>query len=325
MKSRSWLLWLACPLLLAGCLFFGSSGIGLPDTSKEIGMAILRLRIYRVLAGFVVGAGLSCSGAVLQALLRNPLAEPYVLGVSGGAGLGAALAIILGLAGISPLLLPGMAFLLGVISLALVYALARAGGRLSIYSLILSGVIVSSVCSSLLLFLVSMAPVDGLRTVVWWMLGDLEITDAKLFHFSSGLIALALFISVLIAKELNALSLGGEMAHNVGVRTGLMTVIGLLAATVATSAAVGTAGLIGFVGLIVPHVVRGIVGPDHRRLIPATIAAGGTFLAVCDAAAHVLLLPLGPYKLPVGVVTALLGGPFFMVILYRRRRQGWVE
>lgn len=322
---RIWFIWIAAPLLVAGCVFFGSSGIGLPDVSTAPGLAILKLRLYRVMAGFVVGAGLSCAGVVLQAILRNPLAEPYVLGVSGGAGLGAAVAIIMGLTGLSALMLPAIAFVFGLISLCIVYMLARSGGRISVYSLILSGVIVSSVCSSLLMFLVSIAPVEGLHSVMWWMLGDLDVADIPVFHICALVIVISMAASWFIARELNALCLGMEMAHNVGVRTGLYTAAGLLCATVAASACVGASGLIGFVGLIVPHVVRGITGPDHRKLIPAVILSGGAFLAVCDAAARVVLLPLGPYEVPVGVMTALLGGPFFLLILHHRRRRGWID
>lgn len=312
-------------LLLAACLLFGSSGIGFPDLATSAGAAILKLRVYRVAAGFVVGAGLSCSGLILQALLRNPLAEPYVLGVSGGAGLGAAVAILTGIAGISAFLLPLTAFLFGLMSLVLVYSLAGAGGRLSIYSLILSGIIVSSVCSSLLMFMVSIAPVEGLHSVIWWMLGNLDISEPSVFHVSALFVLAACAIAVLLARDLNAMSLGREMAHNVGVKTKSVLAAGLLASTIAASACVGVSGLIGFVGLIVPHAVRGVVGPDHRRLIPYALFYGGVFLSVCDALARTMLLPLGPYEVPVGVVTALIGGPFFIMILYKKRRRGWIE
>jgi iron complex transport system permease protein len=303
-------------------MMMGASGFGLPSFDTATGRAVFFLRLNRVLAGFAVGAGLSCAGAVLQALLRNPLAEPYVLGVSSGAGLGAAIAILTGLAAYSVFVLPLMAFLCALLTLAVVYALAGSGGRMSIYSLILSGVIVSSVCSSLLMFLIAIAPIEGLHSVMWWMLGDLQVPSRSLFLVCSGLIAFGIAAVWLMAPELNALALGEDMAHHVGVRTGVAVTLGLLLATLIASAAVGLVGLIGFVGLIVPHAVRGVLGPDHRRLIPGAALAGGVFLAVCDAVARTVLAPI---EIPVGVITALVGGPFFLAILRNRRRHRWVE
>jgi len=317
LKRKS--IWLipAAPLLLGLCLLMGASGWGLPSDDN-----IFYLRMYRVLAGFVVGAALSCAGVVLQALLRNPLAEPYVLGVSSGAGLGAAAAILSGLASLATPVLPLSAFISAAITLAVVYWLANMGGKLSIYSLILSGVIVSSVCSSMLMFLISMAPDTGLHCVIWWMLGNLETYSRPLLALSSVVIAVGVAAIWALAPELNALALGQEMAHHVGVRTKLAVTIGLALATLVASTAVALAGLIGFVGLVVPHVIRSLTGPDHRRLIPAAAVAGGVFLAVCDAVARTVLAPI---EIPVGVITALIGGPFFLVILRARRKQGWIE
>lgn len=312
---------LLTPCVLALCLALGASGVGFPDIRTPAGAAVFDLRLNRILAGFAIGAALSCAGVVLQALLRNPLAEPYVLGVSSGSGLGAALAILTGAAAHGPAAIPVAAFVTGALTLAVVYALAYAGGRLSIYSLILSGVIVSSVCSSLLMFMVSIAPVEGLHNVIWWLLGNLQVESGPVFAVCAGIMTAGMAGIWLLSPELNALCLGSEMAHNVGVRAGAALAAGLLLATLTTSAAVGMAGLIGFVGLIVPHAVRALVGADHRLLVPAAAFAGGMFLAVCDAAARTVL---APQEIPVGVVTSLLGGPFFLAILYRRRRTGWI-
>lgn len=322
--KKSLIFILCSAFLLAICLMVGTysaHGFGLPALDSPI----FRLRLYRVLCGFIVGAGLSCAGAVLQAILRNPLAEPYVLGVSSGGALGAAIAIFLGLSS-SLFFLPASAFLFAGLTLMLVYTLAKAGGKLSIYSLILSGTIVSAVCSSILMFLISTAPIEGMHSILWWMLGDLGMADKNLLLICGILISAGICSSWLISKELNALSLGSEMAHHVGIRTETAIRLGLVLATVTTAAAVSLCGIIGFVGLIVPHVVRGITGPDHRKLIPATAVAGGVFLAVCDAVARVALFNYqGPVELPVGVVTAVIGGPFFLVILFKRRKRGWVE
>lgn len=316
-----WLLGLLTPLVLGGALLIGGSGAGWPDPHTELGRAILMLRLQRVVCGFVVGAGLAVAGAILQALLRNPLAEPYVLGVSNGAGLGAALVIMLGLATYSVFALPAGAFVLALATLALVHALARQHGRTSTYGLLLSGVIVSAIASSLLMLLISLATAEGLHGIIWWMLGNLQADSGALLAVGSTLIVMAFGVIWWLARDLDALTLGTEMAHHLGVPPGLVTALGLGCATLMTAAAVAMSGLIGFVGLIVPHAMRGLVGPSHRRLLPTVALAGGIFLVCCDALARTAFAPI---EVPIGVITALLGGPFFLWLL-RRRPTGWVE
>ncbi len=313
-----WLIVLSAPAILFACMLFGPSGYGLPGTDS--GAFILRLN--RVIAGFVVGAALACAGVVLQALLRNPLAEPYVLGVSSGAGLGAALAILTGLTAITAFALPLSAFIMAIATLALVCALARQGGRTSVYALVISGVIVSAVFSSLLMFLTSRAKEHELHTIIWWMLGNMGVNSVGVLRACSLIILLGIPLAWILARDLNALTLGKEMAHHLGVRTDIVVTLGLVVATLISAAAVSMTGLIGFVGLIVPHVMRKLVGPDHRRLIPLAAIGGGLFLAVCDAIARTIIKP---EIIPVGVMTALVGGPFFIAILRARRKQGWIE
>ena len=324
-KSRrvSWILILgSVPVVLFACILFGASGFGIPDTNTVVGRAILGLRVNRVVTAMLVGAALACAGTVFQALLRNPLAEPYVLGVSSGAGLGAALAILTGLGtALGVMALPVCAFVAAGLTLLLVFSVAG-GSRSSVYSLILSGVIVSSIGSSILMFLVATAPVEGLHSVIWWMLGNLQPTSPGLLAACAVVIGLGLLGTWMLAPELNTMTLGREMAHHVGVRPSVVVTVGLLLSTLVTSAAVAMAGLIGFVGLIVPHVMRSLVGPDHRRLIPVAALGGGLFLAVCDAFARTILMPR---EIPVGVVTAICGGPFFLFVLRFRRKQGWIE
>jgi iron complex transport system permease protein len=317
-RRAFWLVVGLSPVVLALCVLMGQSGVGLPDWTTE--RDILVLRVTRVLAGLVIGAALSCAGVVLQAILRNPLAEPYVLGVSSGAGLGATVAILTGFGTVSAFALPLCAFGMAVMTLLIVYALASQSSGPSIYGLILSGVIVSSVCSSLLMFLVSVAPIEGMHSVVWWMLGNLEVTSDALLAVTGLLAALGCAGIWLLAPDLNALTLGREMAHHLGTRVKTAVGAGLLLATLITAASVGVGGLIGFVGLIVPHTMRALVGPDHRRLIPAAALGGGAFLALCDAVARTVM----NVEIPVGVVTALIGGPFFLVLLRRRRQHSWV-
>jgi len=242
-------------------------------------------------------------------------------GVSSGAGLGAGLAILSGLSAASVFMLPLCAFAGGAATLLIVYGISAAGGRLSVYGLILSGVIVSAICSSLLMFLVATAPVEGMHSVMWWMLGNLQPASLELLTSIAAVIAATFFGILLMSAELNALTMGREVAHHVGVRTGIMLPLALGAATLMTAAAVSMSGIIGFVGLIIPHVARGLVGADHRRLAPAAAVGGGVFLALCDALARTVMAPV---EIPVGVVTALCGGPFFLLVLTRRRRRGWI-
>lgn len=312
-KSRWWIWMLAMAGGVALALALGPAGFGWPVHGSPIWMA----RRDRVWAGFVVGAGLSTAGALMQALLRNPLADPYVLGVSGGAALGVATAILLGL--VSAWALPVAAFAGGFLTLALVYALATPRGRSpSLYTLLLSGVIVGSVSGALLMMLITLAPSAGLRGITWWMLGSLQVPSAGLLRTATWLIGAVLITSWSFSPEWNALTLGADIAHNVGVRARMAVLMGLALATLAAATAVALAGLIGFVGLVVPHAARLLVGADHRRLLPASALAGGLLLTLCDALARSVNAPA---EIPVGVLTALIGGPFFLSIL--RRRRGW--
>ncbi len=321
-RGRALIFLLLVPLLLAFSLLLGPSGFGLPDGADPSGKAIMSLRLGRFAMGLMVGAALSASGTVFQAILRNPLAEPYVLGVSGGAGLGAALSILVGGSLLGAAGLPVTAFVFAVVTLLAVYGIASQGGAApSVYSLILSGVIVSAICSSFIMFLVSTADISGMHTVVWWMLGNLQpgspADQAMAFVFIAGSIVALWFLS----PALNVLTLGREMAHYQGLNAGLVSMASLLLATLLAATAVSMGGMIGFVGLIVPHVMRGLFGPDHRRLIPMSAIGGGTFLVLCDAVARSLMAPI---EIPVGVVTALFGGPFFLVILRRKMHHAWI-
>jgi iron complex transport system permease protein len=321
--KRHWPVWpllAAVPVILAAALALGSAG--LPDWNTPMGQAVLSLRWHRILTGFIVGAGLAGAGVVMQALLRNPLAEPYILGVSSGAGLGAALAVFFGWSATALWAVPGMAFVGGVVTLTVVYLLAVRAGGASIYGLLLSGIIVSAMLANLLMLVVSLSSMEGMHSIMWWILGNLQLGSDSLLMTGTVLVAVALVALTLVGPQLNALTLGRETAHHLGVRTGMMIVVCLGLATLLAATAVALAGLIGFVGLIVPHAARAWVGPDHRKL-PATAALmGGLFLVVCDALARTVF---APQEIPIGVVTALVGGPFFLFLLLRRRKGGWLE
>ena len=305
---------LASVLLALACVFVGPQGIALPDFASDAGRNLFNLRLARIVTGFVVGAALASSGAVFQAVLRNPLADPYVLGVSGGAALGAATMIVFGLSGLALWTLPAGAFAVAILSLLLVVALSSGRRMRTESGLILCGVIVSAMASSLLMILQTFASASGLQSITWWMLGSLQSTSVNLLAGCSACTLVGLAAALWMARDLDALTLGGEMAHHLGVNAKRVSLLALAAATLSASAAVAMAGLIGFVGRIVPHAVRRMVGAGHRMLLPACLFAGGTFLVLCDTLARVAF---APRELPVGVVTALLGGPFFLWILRR--------
>jgi len=322
-RGRVALFLVLVPLLLSGSLLMGPSGIGLPAIETPVGAAILNLRLSRMVMGLLVGSALSVSGVVFQAILRNPLAEPYVLGVSGGAGLGAAVAILFGAVAAIPLSLPVSAFFAAVVTLGIVYWMASrgSGGAPSVYSLILSGVIVSAICSSVIMFLVSTASAEGLHNVIWWMLGNLQPVALEQRLLAGVLIGLGFMVTWMLAMRFNALTLGREMAHYQGMNADLVIFAGLLSATLMAATAVSIGGMIGFVGLIVPHVTRAMFGADHRWLVPLSAVAGGVFLVLCDAFARTIFAPV---EMPVGVITALVGGPFFLLILQRKMKHAWV-
>ena len=307
--------------LVAACLvslFVGAVPLPANDVWHS---GIFRLRLARTALGVVAGAGLSVAGVIFQAILRNPLAEPYVLGVSSGAGLGAALAIVLGLSAAGAWTLPATAFAGALGTILLVYALARTPtGTAPVQTLLLSGVVVSAVLGSILMFVVSVAPSEKLHGIVWWLLGDLQVFDWGLLHIVSAVVAVGLAVSVLFARDLNLMALGEEPAAHLGLDVEWTKKLFFLLASLMTGATVAACGLIGFVGLIVPHTVRLVAGPDHRRLVPASALAGAAFLVLADSVARTVI---APREVPIGVITAMLGGPFFLGLLRRRKASYW--
>ncbi len=323
MKTRLPIGWLPpiALLVILACALAGPEGLRWPSWQTPLDRALWTLRAHRILTAFVVGAALASAGTVFQAVLRNPLADPYVLGVSGGGALGAATAIVFGWQAWHAMALPLAAFVAALATLALVYALASQRGVTATQELILSGVIVSSMASSLLLLLLSFASVEGLHGITWWTLGNLQGASAPLLAACSACAAVGYVVNWGLARDLNALTLGSGMAHHLGVRTRRVVPLALAGATLAAAAAVALAGLIGFVGLLAPHAVRQFTGGDHRRLLPTATLAGGVLLVFCDTIARIAI---SPRELPAGVITALIGGPFFLVLL-RRRHGAWFD
>lgn len=295
------------------CSLCGAVFIAPLEFIKRERAALITLRLSRVTLGIVAGASLSVCGAVFQGLLRNPLAEPYILGVSSGAGLGAVIAILLGLHNILPL----VAFLGAMVTVVLVYNLARTQGRVPIRSLILAGVIVGAVFSSILMFLVSISQSQRIHNIVWWLLGNLQIFDARLLITVSVSAAAGILISGIFSRELNAIAIGEEQALNLGIDVELVKKILFVVTSLVTAACVSSCGIIGFVGLIVPHTLRLVVGSDYRILIPSVALAGASFLIICDLFCRTIILPA---EVPVGVITALVGGPLFIYLLRKKSR-----
>ncbi len=303
-----------CVAALILCLFTGEGGIRWPDWSEPVEQVIFRLRLLRVATGFTVGAGLACAGAAMQAVLRNPLADPYVLGVSSGSALGAALIIAFGVAAQSVVFLPLGAFLMALLTLALVCGAAWRG---SAATLILCGVAVSAIFSSFLMMVLSFSSSEALQGITWWMLGGLQTLRPEILICTGCAVVAGIAGLTAAAHTLDILTLGSETAHTLGLPVRRAAALTLALATLATAGAVALAGLVGFVGLVIPHAVRPFSGARHRALLPACALAGGLFLVVCDTLARTLF---SPAEIPVGVVTALLGGPAFIAIL--RKTQG---
>jgi len=321
-SKRNWLIFIVLLTMLAGvCVFSLFAGAVRVPFTQMLQSGIIRLRLARIILAIVAGIGLSVAGVIFQALLRNPLAEPYVLGVSSGAGLGAALAIILGASVLSTWTLPAMAFAGAIGTILLVYTLARrAGGVVPVHTLLLSGVIVSAVFGSILMFIVSVCPSENLHNVVWWLLGSLQIFDWALLRIVSIVVVCGLAITLLFARDLNVMTLGEEPAAHLGLNVEQTKKLFFVVASLMTGATVAACGLIGFVGLIVPHSVRLVIGPDHRRLVPASALTGAIFLVLTDSFARTVIAPV---EMPIGVVTAFLGGPFFLFLLRRRKHSYW--
>ena len=276
-------------------------------------------RLPRALAGALVGAALAAAGVVLQALLRNPLATPFTLGVSAGASLGAMLVIILGLpvalAGIPAIPLASFAGSLGAVSI--VYALARFRARgLSTSVLLLAGVTLNSVFSAVIMFVQYLADYTQSFRAVRWLMGNLDVSSYSPIVSALPLLLVAFVAFASLPRSLNLLALGPESAAARGVDMLRAQRLAFFSASLATGAAVSLGGPIGFVGIIIPHVVRLLVGADHRVVLPASAFLGAAFLVACDVAARTLMAPL---ELPVGVITAILGGPFFLWLLAQKR------
>ena len=311
-------------LAVGAGLLVGSSAVSPAETLRAIfgregadptvAAIVWKLRLPRTLVSALAGGTLALCGLVFQAVVRNPLADPYILGVSGGAALGAVAGILLqlpGVLGVGPLAFAG-----ALAAFAAVVALSLQGGRIASASLVLSGVMVNAFCSAAIMLFVSMARGHTLHTTLVWLMGDTSTADLD----AARALALCLLpgsaLIFALSHKMNLLLLGGEAAANLGVRVGRVKTVLVLAAVVMTAAVVSQTGLLGFVGLVCPHILRLTLGHDQRLLVPGSVLFGACFLVCCDLGARLLSLQ---GVMPVGVLTALIGAPLFLFLLHRSR------
>jgi len=279
-----------------------------PSLARDV---VLELRLPRALAAFAVGGLLALSGAMLQVLLRNPLADPYVLGVSGGASVAALLAIMLGLPAVG---VDGFAALGALAACLLVFALAQGPGGWTPTRLLLTGIVVAAGAGSVVSLLLALGDETKLRGMVFWLLGDLSGT--RRWPWLLALLALATVAGTVLGRHLNVLARGAAQAATVGMDVRRMQAMLFVGSSVLTGCAVSAAGSIGFVGLVTPHLARLALGSDNRVVLPAAALLGGAMLMAADLAARVLI---APRQLPVGALTALVGVPLFLLLMWRQR------
>jgi iron complex transport system permease protein len=276
---------------------------------------VVELRLPRMLLGALVGGGLALAGATFQALLRNPLAEPYILGISGGASVGAVLVLALGLAGAASWALPLAAFAGALLAIVLVFRVATASGRsLDVRVLLLAGVVVAAFFSACIAFILSISEARTVQSAVLWIMGSLAGATWASVGITAAYTLPTAALLLGLARPLNLMAIGEETAHYLGADVERVKRVALVLAALLTAAGVAVAGVIGFVGLVVPHGIRLLVGSDHRALLPLSFLGGATFLVLSDVVAQVILAPT---QVPVGVITAFVGVPLFLMLLRR--------
>jgi len=276
------------------------------------------IRIPRTILGLLIGAGLALSGCVFQGMLRNPLADPYTLGISGGAALGASMGIILGFEKFLGYYgLPLCAFAGALVSIFLIYALA-VRKNCTVTTLVLVGVVLSFLFSSVVTLLLSVARPEKMNFTILWLMGDLSSAEPKIILPVAVFVLSGIAVTLLFSRDIDVLSLGEEKAGHLGVDVNFVRRILFLSSSLVTGACVASAGIIGFVGLMVPHFIRGFTGPAHERLLPASAIGGAALLILCDTLGRTVISPL---ELPVGVITGIFGGLFFLVFFLRSGRK----
>lgn len=328
-KLVRWGLWLLvlCGILIAAAIFSLCAGpvdISLTKILKLIFEGkgtteysiLFDIRLPRIILGFAIGGALSLTGVLLQGMFRNPLVEPYTLGISGGAAIGVCLNIVLGInRKIGILSLPLSGFLSAILIILLVYSLSIKKGVLKIEGLLLCGVMISFICSSLIMLIMSVCRSEDLHGIIFWVMGSLDEPNWMLIKLTLGMSIFGLIISYLFCFDLNALSLGEDEAIHLGINTERTKRLLFIIASLLVGFSVSVAGIIGFVGLVIPHYIRMIVGRDHRILLISSFLSGAGFLIFCDTLSRIIIAPM---ELPVGVITGVLGGILFVWTLTKK-------
>jgi iron complex transport system permease protein len=276
---------------------------------------IFDIRLPRVLGAMLVGMGVSVSGAVLQGVLRNPLVDPYILGLSSGAAFGAAFAIVIA----TWLPVQVSAFVFGLGAMGIAYWMARTGGKVPIVSLILSGVITGSIFTALLSIVELTAHERSLQAIIRWIMGSFNATTWSILSGTWHLMVAGTIVMLLLRWRLNVLALGDDEARSAGMNVERYKAVFIIAAALVSALSVAIAGIVALVGLIVPHMIRMIVGPDHRTLLPLSAAVGATYLVLVDDVARAAF----GFEVPLSIITTLIGAPFFWILLRTTRTGGW--
>ena len=288
---------------------------GIEPHDPMLDTIIWKIRFPRILLAALVGGTLSLGGLVFQALLKNPLAEPYILGISGGSAIGAIIGILMGFTRF-----PGVsltAFSGSIATLLLILVMSSGQTILKKDALLLSGVMVNAFCGAVIMFLVSLTQDARLHNIIFWLMGDLSMVDMPQVGILAAMLLPCFFLLFWFSNSMNLLLMGKEMAQTMGVNVQAVTVILLVATSFMVSATVSYCGLVGFVGLVIPHLLRLLFGPDHRVLVPACVFGGGAYLVFCDVLARALP---DQGEMPAGVITAMIGAPLFIYLLKRTRR-----
>ncbi|MDI6841000.1 MAG: iron ABC transporter permease [bacterium] len=328
-KLSRWLIWILglVVILITVSIFslsIGAAGIsfkriiplifngkGTPEYS-----ILFQIRLPRIILGFAIGSALSIAGVILQGMFHNPLVEPYTLGISGGAALGVCLNFVFRLTRIGVLSIPVSGFLGAIAVILLVYSLSTRKRRLKIQELLLTGVMISFISSSLIMLIMAVSRVENLQGIIFWIMGSLEQPNWLLIKIALLISILGLIISYFFSVDLNAIALGEEEALHLGINVEMTKRLLFVLASLLTGCSVSVAGIIGFVGLVIPHFMRMFVGVDHRILLVTSAFAGATFLILCDTLSRTIVAPL---ELPVGVITGILGGVIFIYFLYKKQ------
>jgi len=300
-------------------IMLSSLGFDVPEFGRTEQLVIDQIRLPRIVVGASVGMALGVAGATMQGLFRNPMADPGIIGVSAGGALGAVVAIASGTAAMFFLALPVFAFVGAMAAAFLVYGIAAVGGRFSMATLLLAGVAVNAFLGAIVSAIIIVLPDnEALREILFWLAGGLDSRSWEHVRIATPLIVASTAVLLLMSRDLNLLMLGDDEARSMGVRVGATRVLMLAAAALATGAAVAVSGTIAFVGLVIPHVLRLVLGPDNRVLIPLSALAGAVFVILADTVARTIIEPA---EFRVGILTAFVGAPFFILLLIKNKRQ----